>query len=213
MSQFSYDREGTARMIRTYFIEHKKAETVSRKYKPNPRHDNWDNWLVAADACIAAGANPRDWVDASFHLSRSSVFANQLGGPAALRKWQEYRNPRPVETAVPVNAGPDETAPATIVDYGNTVLRDDIDSEFDTAFCMFMGLTGSDDPKNNRAVLENRFSTLSSYVRVSIAGSAGMWDIVKQFKPQALDFLSTHPEHVQTLHDLGYPVKDYLNAV
>jgi hypothetical protein len=206
-----YDRDGMARMIRTFFIEHKSS---GRKYKPNPRHDNWENWLKAADACIAAGANPKDWVDASFAMAPATVFANQLGGAAALARWRSFTNKEPnplTEVRVPEEIAEQAQQPVANV-ISDSELMEDTKAEILTVLLWFKNLTGNANPATNRETMLNQFNAtiLRPHIRVALAGKAGMIDVVVKFREDAIHFLSTRPHHMQCLLDLQYDMKTYL---
>jgi hypothetical protein len=216
MKEPLYDRAGMARMIRTFFIERKTEITPSKKYRPNPRHDNWDNWEKAADACIAAGANPRDWVDASFNLAPATLFANQLAGPAALARWKSHTNAEKVESSMPldqeVENDPGEYRGPVCELYADTVLMDEIRVEIGVVLMYFQTLTGDSNPANNSAALENEFSFIRPHIRVALAGKQGMWGVVRKFKDAASRFLSNHPAHMTCLIQLEYDMPTYLNV-
>lgn len=219
MSEPLYDRDGMARMIRTFFIEHKKQAT-RRGYKPNPRHDNWENWLKAADACIANRANPKDWVDASFELSPQTVFANQLAGPAAVARWREFTQRtasgiiqtessnfhKVVETDAPAKSSPEEV-------LEETDLMESIKAELVLAHMLMLQISGSAKAVENEPVLLDQWVTIRPHIRVAIAGKAGLGAVVRKFKTEAEKFYSVHPDHVACLKTINYDVATYLNAL
>lgn len=210
MKEPLYDREGMARMIRTYFIEHKTKLSPCARYRPNPRHDTQENWLKAADVCIANSANPADWVAASFAFTTSTVFANQLSGPSAISRWKEFvgkGTPRKADTTF-VYPKP-ATQQALLED---SQLMTDIKDELILAHVLLKQATGSPYAKDNHTFLADRFTSIRPHIRVSIAGRAGMQDIVIKFRDMAKTFLSGRPQHVQCLISLGYDIRTYLNV-
>lgn len=217
MNEPLYDREGMARMIRMFFIQGKTTKTAGGKYRPNPRHDTLENWLRAADACIANRANPQDWVDASFALCPATLFANQLGGPAAAQRWREHMNRgsgsmlRPVEPprSPAVSTPKSSSANLSVL---NTKLLDEIKDELFLAHQLMSQKTGSPYALDNREMLNDSFTSIRPHVRVAIAGRAGMTDILVKFHKEALDFFSRHPQHVECFLTLGYNMRKYLNV-
>ncbi len=211
MSAPLYDRTGMARMIRTFFIEHKSVGT--KKYKPNTRHDNEENWLRAADACIAAGANPMDWVDASFALAPLTVFANQLGGPAALARWKNHTQKPVVDDSASLREPPEayELRPDII---STSSVMEDTKAEILAVMFWFRALTGNPDPARNHACMLDPFNaqTLRPHIRVALAGKHGLPDVVLKYREAAKDFLSTRPNHLECLISLGYDMMTYLNG-
>ncbi len=219
MKEPLYDREGMARMIRTYFIEHKTKLSPCARYRPNPRHDTQENWLKAADVCIANSANPADWVAASFALSKGTLFANQLAGPSAIGRWKEFvgRGVDPVsrqmEAKIEANQTKEErVTPRLVGVIEDSQLMIDIKNEFILAHVLLHQATGSAYAKDNHKFLADRYTSIRPHIRVAIAGRAGMQDIVIKFRDMAAYFLKDRPHHTECLTILGYDMRTYLNV-
>jgi hypothetical protein len=206
-----YDREGAAGIIRIMFVEKKKGLLGGVTYTPNPRHDTRENWLRAADNCLRLNANPRDFVDAAFALCPAvgGPFANQLVGASAESWYRTYTGDRVKRSTGVYDLPEDKETPDMM---SASVLCHQVKREIELAHILMMQITGSPDAWMSWKVLMDHWTSIAPYIRVAIAGKARLVSIVKKFAPQATEYLSTRPGHVQALQYLGYDINAYLNA-
>jgi hypothetical protein len=209
-----YDRDGTMRMIRMCFYEQQRQRMQGvRKYNKNSRHDNEDNWYRAADACLAAKANPQDWVQAAFLYSKSkTMFANTLHGPAAAAWYREYQRSRTGNAERAAQAVQARVANPEALLFVDTVVGDLLSDQIELAVILMQQRAELPERWTYEASLMDPYLSIPSYIRVAIAGRWGRPDIVARWAQEAREFFSTHPDHCETLCLMGFNVKEYLNA-
>ena len=209
-----YDREGTMRMIRMCFVEQQRlrSEGVRKPYK-NSRHDNEENWYRAADACIAAKANPIDWVTAAFLYCRTkTAFANTLAGPAAAAWYREYQRSRTGNAEHAARAAQARAANPGTVAIVETVVGDLLSDQIELAVILMKQRSELPEHWSYEATLLDPYTSIPAYIRVAIAGRWGQPHIVAHWAKAAREFFSTHPAHFETLCLMGFNVKEYLHA-
>lgn len=78
-----------ASRLKTIFMM-RKADVENRPYRPYKKFDDINVWLRVAKVVLELKADPEDYIDAQFKLSKSVVFANSLHGPSAKNKYKQY---------------------------------------------------------------------------------------------------------------------------
>lgn len=197
----SLDPRSVADAIRRYYYAARERCT-GRRVRTGGRHDTPETWGKAASACIAAGADPYDWVDAAFANCghRSGPFANMLSGASAAR-W--YR--------LQYGTGRGTTTLAEVTPYQ----VDDIKATLITAHTMMLNRTGSARTYHpeNRKFLAACYFPFEPWVRVTIACCRDQLygEVLDEYGEAARLFFSEHPRHVSILTDLGYDMGRILN--
>ena len=209
-----YDREGTARMIRTCYFEQQNrvAGKVGKKGYKNSRHDNMENWLKAADSCLEEKANPIDWVAAAFMYCRHTMFATAMNGPAAKAWYKEYQRSRTGNAERAARAEQRLVENPQACPFVETVLGDFISDQIDLAVILMKQRRELDEHWDPMVTLNDPYTCIEPHIRVALAGRWGKLDIVKNWAQQAREFFSTHPAHFETLRLMGFDVKQYLDA-
>lgn len=195
-----YSEAGIASIIRTTFLAKKKALAFAKRldYKGDSRHDNPANWARAATACIAAKADPVDWVEAAFIGYKSDLgpFANQLGGPSAERWYAELLCGR----------SRSDSSGETV-----SMLQEELAQNIRYIHEMFQMKTGNPEAWLNYKDMADPFVAIEPHIRVAMAGRDGMWTVVEKFAGAAQQYLHVRPSEVNALENLGYRIHDYLN--
>ena len=191
-------------MIRIEF-KRRKEEITRRGYKPNPRHDKWDNWLQAADNCIKIGADPLRFVEACFSACTlpSGPFANQLGGPGAER-WFYSVYPSKFNR-VEENSNEFSTAD----DKETLFAADDmVNYELKAAIILLIRLSGTKNQAYWQPFLVNTMTPISAHIRIAL----GYWmpDVAKLYGDEALGVLTVNPELFRALRNAGCDLTEFI---
>lgn len=78
-----------ARQLKDAF-RRKKAARDRKPYRPHKRFDDNACWMRTAKLVARLNANPEDFIEAQFRLSKSTVFANTLHGATAEKRYKQF---------------------------------------------------------------------------------------------------------------------------
>lgn len=189
----------------------KKKEAVSgRRYSPNNRHDTKDVWGAVGQACINAGANPTEWIDAQFYYCnfKGGPFANALHGAHALRCYENYRREVSHVKAPPAQ----ENGKPAEIDFGLAqTLVDDMKYLIHFAHFMLEVKTGSTRLEGNpkaRALLGDFLFNIEPDIRCAMAYCRNVeWvEVFEKFGAEARKLLCSRPDRLECFRALGYDI-------
>lgn len=191
MAKPQFDQEGVARIIRMEYKRWRELRT-GRKYSPNPRHDKTENWLAAADNCIALGADPVEFVAACFEqcTATGGPFANQLCGPGA-RNWWHAANPQKSADDAYVLDEPTDSEFDRLLKF-----------EFEQAITILYRLTKTAETHRWRDAILSFMTPIAPCVRVSLGFN--MPGVIEQWGEKAYEEISTNPRLFNGLKKLGF---------
>lgn len=192
--------EAVGHAIRKHFRTAKEQRT-GRRYNPDKRHDNPETWLKAGRTCLAAGADPHDWVVAAFNRCphRGGPFPNMLTGESAARWYSDQFGAGQGTSTL------SEETPAQMEDIKTTLI---------TAHTIMLNHTGSARVADNRTFLGACYFNFEPWVRVVIAccWTEFFPEVLDKYGQEARAFLEEHPHYVRLLTELGYKLENVLQA-
>jgi len=183
MSDISPETENVAIEIRKQFRA-AKAQQAGRPYRPGARWDTEELWHRAAEACIAAKADPASWVQSAFLYNKvpGGPFPNQLSGRAAANWYQQAK------TVILGDGMSDQ------VDLMEGAVTDAINGAI-------MRHIAVGDPLK-RVLMANYYHEIEAWTRVVLA--PGDEDILRAWGRAAYAEISRNPRLCECLRRRGY---------
>lgn len=200
--------DAVANVLRTSFLQ-RKNKYFKSKYNLPGQYNLHAFWLKVAERCIAANADPDDFVEASFQYSTmsSGPYPNMMNSDAAVSAYKKHtagRNDIIKARAASTDAGRDHLFdPNTSVHVLN--MRADIAYVTNS----LIRLTGTAEVNDVTIEYINSYTTsYPPYVRVLLGFRNPKVKLF--FGEEANRFYLNHPGMVTAAETLGYPIRDIL---
>lgn len=173
------------------------AKKYGKPYRPHKRYDSLDAWRKTAEVVYALHANPYDYIDAQFKLSKTRVFANTLHGQVAQTRYKQYAFRNDLKKMDNAPGGKDTPA---------SVSENDIRDRILFTYGQLVGLykkTDVYDPVVIQAATEDpaRFDPLAMML---LGGAHTTYQ--RLFKVRAAEILTEDPCLARAAKNLGYDV-------
>lgn len=83
-----------------------KSKRMGYKYNPHKRYDDRKSWIETAKVVQKLNAKPEDYIEAQFRFNKSTVFANTLHGPNAIKNYKRFQSIMGYDENIPSGSSP-----------------------------------------------------------------------------------------------------------
>lgn len=173
-----------------------------KPYRPSARFDSKDAWKKTAEVVYSLHANPDDYIDAQFKLSKTRVFANTLHGKVAQDRYKRYAYVHDLNKLDNKPGGADSP-----VSISQREVQDRILFTY-TQLCGLYKKTDVYDPVVIQAASEDP-AMFDPLAMMLLGGAHSTYQ--KLFKVRAAEILTEDPCLARAAKQLGYDVDKILS--